>query len=112
MATRYDLDGMLTTVTPLLRQRSRASLDLPVYDRGRRAAYRQSVTLSIDPDDVIVVEGVPARGAGRQRLGRSLARGDVALQGEALDPRNGGGLGDGCGLGDRRRGSSHLWLAV
>jgi len=60
VAARYDLDAMLTTVTPLLRLRTRASLDLPVYDRGRRAAYRKSVQLSIDPDDVIVVEGVPA----------------------------------------------------
>jgi uridine kinase len=60
VAARYDLDAMLTTLTPLLRLRTRASLDLPVYDRGRRASYRQSVQLSIDPDDVIVVEGVPA----------------------------------------------------
>jgi len=60
VAARYDLDAMLTTVTPLLRLRTRASLDLPVYDRGRRAAYRQRVQLAIDPDDVIVVEGVPA----------------------------------------------------
>jgi len=60
VAARYDLDAMLDAVTPLLRLQTRASLDLPVYDRGRRAAYRKSVQLSIDPGDLIVVEGVPA----------------------------------------------------
>jgi histidinol-phosphate phosphatase family protein len=60
VATRYDLDALLSTVTPLLRRHARASLNLPVYDRARRAKYPQSVPMSIEPDDVIVVEGVPA----------------------------------------------------
>jgi uridine kinase len=60
VATRYDLDALLSTVRPLLRQHARASLNLPVYDRARRAKYPQSVPMSIEPDDVIVVEGVPA----------------------------------------------------
>jgi uridine kinase len=60
VAARYDLDAMLTMVTPLLRTRTRASVDVPIYDRARRAAYEQRVQASIDPDDVIVIEGVPA----------------------------------------------------
>jgi histidinol-phosphate phosphatase family protein len=60
VASRYDLDAMLTTVAPLLRLRTRASIGLPIYDRGRRSSYAHLVEMSIDPDDVIVVEGVPA----------------------------------------------------
>lgn len=60
VASRYDLDAMLTTVTPLLQLRTRASVGLPIYDRGRRASYPRLVEMSIEPDDLIVVEGVPA----------------------------------------------------
>jgi histidinol-phosphate phosphatase family protein len=60
VASRFDLDAMRTLVTPLLGQRARASVSLPIYDRARRAPYDRRVEMSIDPDDVIVVEGVPA----------------------------------------------------
>ena len=60
VASRYDLDAMLTTVTPLLQLRTRATVGLPIYDRGRRASYGRLVEMSIDPNDLIVVEGVPA----------------------------------------------------
>ena len=60
VGSRYDLEAMLTTVTPLLRLKSRAAVSLPVYDRARRASYDRRVEMLIDPNDVIVVEGVPA----------------------------------------------------
>jgi histidinol-phosphate phosphatase family protein len=60
VASRFDLDAMRTLVVPLLQLRTRASVSLPIYDRTRRASYDRRVELSIDPDDVIVVEGVPA----------------------------------------------------
>ena len=60
VGSRYDLEAMLTTVTPLLRLKTRASVSLPIYDRARRDSYERRVEMSIDPNDVIVVEGVPA----------------------------------------------------
>ena len=60
VASRYDLETMLTTVRPLLRLQTRASVSLPIYDRARRAPYGRPVEMSIDPGDVILVEGVPA----------------------------------------------------
>ena len=35
-------------------------MELPIYDRARRAMYDRRVEMSIGPDDLIVVEGVPA----------------------------------------------------
>jgi uridine kinase len=60
VGSRYDLDAMLTTVTPLLRLKTRAAVSLPIYDRARRGSYDRRLEISIDPNDVIVVEGVPA----------------------------------------------------
>ena len=60
VAARYDLDAMLTTVTPLLGERAHATVTLPVYDRARRASYERRIDMTVAPDDVIVVEGVPA----------------------------------------------------
>jgi len=60
VGSRYDLEAMLTTVTPLLRLKTRAAVSLPIYDRYRRDRYERRVEMSIDPNDVIVVEGVPA----------------------------------------------------
>jgi uridine kinase len=60
VGSRYDLEAMLTTVTPLLRLKTRAAVSLPIYDRYRRDRYESRVEMSIDPNDVIVVEGVPA----------------------------------------------------
>jgi histidinol-phosphate phosphatase family protein len=59
VGARYDLDAVLATVTPLLGLRTQASIDLPVYDRARRAVYEHAVGMSIGPDDLIVIEGVP-----------------------------------------------------
>jgi uridine kinase len=60
VASRYDLETMLTTVRSLLGLQTRASVSLPIYDRARRAPYSRTVEMSIDPSDVILVEGVPA----------------------------------------------------
>jgi histidinol-phosphate phosphatase family protein len=60
VAARYDVDAMLATVTPLLGSQASVVLELPVYDRARRAAYKRLVPMAIEPDDLIVIEGVPA----------------------------------------------------
>ena len=38
----------------------RHDLQVPIYDRGGRVMYERSVPMSIGPDDLIIVEGVPA----------------------------------------------------
>lgn len=60
VAARYDVDAMLAIVTPLLGSQTSVALELPVYDRARRAAYTRRVPMAIGPDDLIVIEGVPA----------------------------------------------------
>jgi histidinol-phosphate phosphatase family protein len=60
VAARYDFDAMLSLVAPLLRARTVESVAVPMYDRARRATYERRVDMTIGPDDVIVVEGVPA----------------------------------------------------
>ncbi|MBO9688670.1 MAG: HAD-IIIA family hydrolase [Mitsuaria chitosanitabida] len=56
---RYDLDAALATITPLLRAEGRQWIRVPVYDRHDRQA-RATTTTSIGPDDLLIVEGVPA----------------------------------------------------
>lgn len=60
VSARYDVDAMLATVKPLMTSPQRTALDVPVYDRANRAMYERRVQLSIGPDDLLIVEGVPA----------------------------------------------------
>lgn len=60
VAARYDVNAMLATVTPLLDSQDSVALELPVYDRARRATYLRPLPMTIEPDDLIVIEGVPA----------------------------------------------------
>jgi uridine kinase len=58
--TRFDLDRLASAINPLIGSARRHSIDVPIYDRARRAMYDRSVHISIGPDDLIIVEGVPA----------------------------------------------------
>lgn len=60
VAEPYDVDAMLAAVTPLVALREHKTLELPVYDRANRRMYERRVQMSIGPDDLLVVEGVPA----------------------------------------------------
>ena len=60
VTARYDVAGMLAAVLPLVGSSARVTLDWPVYDRAHRAMYARQRLLSIDPDDLLIVEGVPA----------------------------------------------------
>jgi uridine kinase len=60
VATRFDLDRLVATIRPIVESDRRHTLDVPVYDRGRRTMYEHSNELSIGPDDLMIVEGVPA----------------------------------------------------
>ena len=58
--TRFDIDGLVATMASFVGRADRHELELPVYDRARRAMYDRPVRASIGPDDLIIVEGVPA----------------------------------------------------
>jgi uridine kinase len=60
VAARYDVDSMLAAIKPLIGSRERKPLQLQVYDRARRTMYERHVHMSIGPDDLLIVEGVPA----------------------------------------------------
>jgi uridine kinase len=60
VGARFDIDRFLTTLRPIIRSASRHSLALPIYDRARRSIYQQPLDLSIGPDALLIVEGVPA----------------------------------------------------
>jgi histidinol-phosphate phosphatase family protein len=60
VTTRFDLDRLAAAIKPLIGSARRHSIDVPIYDRARRAMYDRSVHISIGPDDLIIVEGVPA----------------------------------------------------
>ena len=60
VATRFDLDRLVATIRPIVESDRRHRLDVPVYDRARRVMYQHSNELSIGPDDLMIVEGVPA----------------------------------------------------
>lgn len=60
VTARYDVDAVLATIKPLIGAGERQALELPVYDRARRTMYERRVHLSIGPDDLLIVEGVPA----------------------------------------------------
>jgi histidinol-phosphate phosphatase family protein len=58
--TRFDVDRLMTAIQPILGSNRRHTLELPIYDRARRAMYDRTLQLSIGPEDLIIVEGVPA----------------------------------------------------
>ncbi|MGH9257603.1 MAG: HAD-IIIA family hydrolase [Vicinamibacterales bacterium] len=60
VTTRFDIDRLVGTVGPMVASSDRHVLELPIYDRARRTMYDHPVHVSIGPDDLIIVEGVPA----------------------------------------------------
>ena len=58
--TRFDVDRLMAAIQPILGSDRRHTLQLPIYDRARRAMYDCAMQLSIGPEDLIIVEGVPA----------------------------------------------------
>ena len=58
--SRFDTRQLLDVVAPLVGAAERRTLDLPIYDRARRAMYDRPVQISIGPEDLVIVEGVPA----------------------------------------------------
>jgi len=57
---RFDVDRLATTISPLVGSARFHSIEVPIYDRGRRSMYDRSAQVAIGPDDLIIVEGVPA----------------------------------------------------
>jgi histidinol-phosphate phosphatase family protein len=60
VTTRFDIARLVATIKPMIGTTCRHVLEVPVYDRAHRAMYERPVQVSIGPDDLIVVEGVPA----------------------------------------------------
>lgn len=60
VTTRYDVGEMLATIAPLVSSSEPATLDLSVYDRLNRAMYRLRRHMVVNPDDALILEGVPA----------------------------------------------------
>jgi uridine kinase len=58
--TRFDIPALVATLQPLVHRAGWYTLDLPVYDRAARRMYERRVPVSIAPDDLLIVEGVPA----------------------------------------------------
>lgn len=58
--TRFDVDRLMAAIQPILGSDRRHTLELPIYDRARRAMYDRAMRLSIGPEDLIIVDGVPA----------------------------------------------------
>lgn len=100
---RYDLAAALSLIAPWLAARTAVELDLPWYDRRARTQHRAVERLTLGPDTILVLEGVPAlsiavrsvrtvlrlwvegdEGARRERLLRDLAdRGSSAAEADA-----------------------------
>lgn len=57
---RFDVDRLATTISPLLGSARFHSIEVPIYDRARRSMYDCWAQVSIGPDDLIILEGVPA----------------------------------------------------
>jgi len=60
VAPRFDTDALIATLQPIAGSRGRHALAVPVYDRARRTMYERPLHVSIGPDDLVIVEGVPA----------------------------------------------------
>lgn len=57
---RFDTERMLRELSEIVHSRDRLPLRVSVYDRATRGMLGQALDLSIGPDDVLIVEGVPA----------------------------------------------------
>ncbi|WP_174888936.1 HAD-IIIA family hydrolase [Candidatus Williamhamiltonella defendens] len=57
--SRYDLDRLISFLKTLLSTDKRVNLELPLWDRKKRERV-STRSLSIGPDDVLILEGVPA----------------------------------------------------
>jgi uridine kinase len=60
VTSRFDIDRIVSTLEPMVRSPARRALELPIYDRARRAVYEERVDMSVGADDLLIVEGVPA----------------------------------------------------
>ncbi|MGV8934022.1 MAG: HAD-IIIA family hydrolase [Gallionellaceae bacterium] len=56
---RYDLARLFSSLMPLLHSRGREGLMVPRYERKSRTIL-SSIPISVGPEDVLIVEGVPA----------------------------------------------------
>jgi pantothenate kinase len=59
VVARYDMNAVRAVLAPLLETGSRHWVAIPEYDRSTRAA-RPGPRRTIGPQDVLIVEGVPA----------------------------------------------------
>jgi uridine kinase len=57
---RFDVDRLVATISPLVGSDRFHSIEVPIYDRARRTMYDRWAQVSIGPDDLIILEGVPA----------------------------------------------------
>ena len=60
VTARFDVDRLATTISPLVGSARFHSIEVPIYDRARRTMYDRLAQISISPDDLIILEGVPA----------------------------------------------------
>ncbi len=60
VSSRFDSDGLLEMLHPLKGSQGRHDLEVPIYDRARRTMFDQGVRVSIGPDDLLILDGVPA----------------------------------------------------
>lgn len=58
--SRFDTARAVAALQPIIASADRQMLELPIYDRARRTMYDHQLHLSIGPDDLLIVEGVPA----------------------------------------------------
>jgi histidinol-phosphate phosphatase family protein len=57
---RYNLASATTAILAAVCSRDRVTLSEPLYDRISRDISKQTIEHSVGPDDVLIVEGVPA----------------------------------------------------
>lgn len=57
---RYDLATASAVISSVVRSSSRIVLNEPLYDRLARNTNKQQIEHSVGPNDVLIVEGVPA----------------------------------------------------
>ena len=60
VVTRYDVGSMRATIASLAASSRAAALELAVYDRANRAMYKLRRHMVINPEDALILEGVPA----------------------------------------------------
>jgi histidinol-phosphate phosphatase family protein len=58
--SRFDIAALVATLQPIIHRADWYTVELPVYDRAARRMYERRLRTSIGPDDLIIVEGVPA----------------------------------------------------